>query len=393
VTRAEDDLPAVVRAFSICEGGPLYRIARRLGLPPRRFIPVGVILALITWLPLVVLAALGHVLMGGASVPFSQSFGTHARLLVAIPLFFVAESLFDSRVAEVIRKLVQAGVIPPRELPRLTDALQRTLKWTTSWVVEAALAGLTIAFISAGVRSDLPVGVSTWREAGGGGLTLAGWWYTLVSLPVFQFLLWRWCWRLLVWCRLLWWISRLHLQLTPTHPDLAGGLGGFGVAHVDLSPLIIGCNAMLAASVAESVTFGGARLDSFVLPIATAVVGSTLTVLAPLLVFTTRLLEVKQRGLLEYGALATNYTRAFDSKWLRGGEPTNESILGTADVQSLADLANSFNIIRSMRIVPVATSQIVLIVAAAALPVAPLALVLWPLDELILRGVKTILGI
>jgi hypothetical protein len=42
-----------------------------------------------------------------------------------------------------------------------------------------------------------------------------------VSLPVFQFLFWRWNWRLLLWWQLIWRISRLDFQLIPTHPDLS----------------------------------------------------------------------------------------------------------------------------------------------------------------------------
>lgn len=89
--------------------------------------------------------------------------------------------------------------------------------------------------------------------------------------------------------------------------------------------------------------------------------GVTLTILAPLAIFMPRLLEVKQRGLLDYGALAADYARAFDMKWIGGKAPADETMLGTADIQSLADLANSFGIIRSMRIVPIAWSQIVMI--------------------------------
>jgi hypothetical protein len=47
------------------------------------------------------------------------------------------------------------------------------------------------------------------------------------------------------------------------------------------------------------------------------------------------------------------YVRDFDDKWLRGGTSTDEPLLGNADVQSLADLANSFEVVRTMRIVPV----------------------------------------
>jgi hypothetical protein len=247
--------------------------------------------------------------------------------------------------------------------------------------------------ISAGFRTDLPVGVSTWREAVGGGLTLPGWWYTVVSLPVFQFLFWRWNWRLLLWWQLIWRISRLDLQLIPTHPDLSGGLGGFGVAHVDLAPLGLGFTSTVITTYAEHMMVSGVWHNSSVLPITSVVVGVTLTILAPLAIFMPRLLEVKQRGLLDYGALAADYARALDMKWIGGKAPADETMLGTADIQSLADLANSFGIIRSMRIVPIAWSQIVMIAAAAALPTVLLAVVLWPLDELIVHGVRTILSI
>jgi hypothetical protein len=191
---------------------------------------------------------------------------------------------------------------------------------------------------------------------------------------------------------LIWRISRLDLALAPMHPDQAGGLGGFGVAHVDLAPLAFGGSAMLTATYAESVMFAGAKLQSYVLPLTGAVAGNTLMLVAPLVLFAPQLLKAKQRGLLEYGALAADYAHAFDEKWIRGRAPEGESILGTADVQSLADLANSFGVIRSMRIVPIAFHQVVLLVAASVLPMAPLVLFLWPLEELILRGVRTILN-
>jgi hypothetical protein len=101
---------------------------------------------------------------------------------------------------------------------------------------------------------------------------------------------------------------------------------------------------------------------------------------------------VKQRGLLEYGAFASSYTRAFEAKWLRAGAPSNEALLGTADLQSLADLGNSFSVIREMRIVPIAWRQIVLLAASSAVPLLPLLLIVFPLDELILRGAKSLIG-
>ena len=75
--------------------------------------------------------------------------------------------------------------------------------------------------------------------------------------------------------------------------------------------------------------------------------------------------------------------REFDAKWLRGGGATDEQLLGSADIQSLADLANSLEVVRTMRVLPV-TKELVLVVAATILvPIVPLTLTIMPLDELL----------
>ena len=222
--------------------------------------------------------------------------------------------------------------------------MRQAIRSRDSWRDGGRAHLLTIGLIWAGLRTDLPLGVSTWRTTSGGGLTLAGWWYSLVSIPVFQFLLWRWCWRLLIWSRLLWSLARLDLQLIPTHPDRAGGLGVLGVAHVDLAPLSFGASAVLSASYAEQMIFAGVPPAAFAISLAAAVIGSTLTLVAPLMFFSPRLIDVKQRALLEYGTLAANYTRAFAGKWLGADARRDEHLLGTPDLQSLADLGSSFDL-------------------------------------------------
>jgi hypothetical protein len=193
--------------------------------------------------------------------------------------------------------------VKPGEVPRFARALQTVVRWREAWVIEVALVVLTIGLIVSGVRADLPVDVTTWRTVAGetpARLSLAGWWYTVFSLPVFQFLLWRWCWRLLVWYVFLWRLARLDLQLIPTHPDGAGGLGGLGVAHTAFSAFSFAVSAMLVASFAEDILFGGAQAQSFVLQLAGIVVGLTVLFLAPLVFFIPRLVATQQRGLSEY---------------------------------------------------------------------------------------------
>jgi hypothetical protein len=372
--------------------GLVVRGAYELGLLPGHggLLRVGLALAAFTWLPLALLTALEGG-SDGVVVGFEDSFGTHARLLLGIPMFFFAEGLLGGRIAGVLHELQRTGIVSSNDDPRFIRAWDQTQRLWHSWAVEIALIAVAAATIYSGLRSDLPASLTTWRTAADGSLTWAGWWYTVVCLPVFRFLIGRWTWRLTVWVVLLWRLSRMHLNLMPTHPDNAGGLGGLGVAHVDLAPVIFAFSAMIAATFAEQIKFGVASFESFALPATALVAGLTAAGVLPLCLFSRRLLEVKQRGLVDYGSLATGYVRAFDDKWRRGGAG-DEPLLGSADIQSLADLGNSFANIRSMQFVPISLSQITALAAAAALPILPLILFAVPLDQLVVGWFRSLVG-
>ena len=98
-----------------------------------------------------------------------------------------------------------------------------------------------------------------------------------------------------------------------------------------------------------------------------------------------KLAQAKRTGLREYGTLAERYTHEFDQKWLRGGAPAGEPLVGSADIQSLADLCNSFEVVKGMRFVPFTLQSVVQLAVATLVPIAPLLLTMVPLNELILR--------
>ena len=83
------------------------------------------------------------------------------------------------------------------------------------------------------------------------------------------------------------------------------------------------------------------------------------------------------------GALGTAYADAFQEKWLKGEGRPDESLLGTGDIQSLADLGGAAEIVRGMRTVPVSVRGAVSLFVAAALPMAPLALLVYPAREIL----------
>ena len=95
------------------------------------------------------------------------------------------------------------------------------------------------------LRDYIAVDASTWAagSAAGSGsgfanLSLAGWWHALVSVPIFQFLLVRWYFRMFIWARFLWQVSRIELRLVPTHPDRVGGLGFLANIVYAFTPLL-----------------------------------------------------------------------------------------------------------------------------------------------------------
>ena len=193
----------------------------------------------------------------------------------------------------------------------------------------------------------------------------------------------RWYFRIFIWARFLWQTSRLGLSLVPTHPDHVGGLGFLSNTVYAFTPLAVAHGALIAGFIANRIFYLGASLPQFKIEIAVLAVFLLCMVLGPLLLFAPQLAEARRTGNREYGTLAERYVREFDAKWLRGGVPAGEPLLGSGDIQSLADLNNSFEIVRTMGIAPITKSAFVQLVAATLAPVAPLALTMMPLEELL----------
>jgi hypothetical protein len=150
-------------------------------------------------------------------------------------------------------------------------------------------------------------------------------------------------------------------------------------------PLLMAHGVLMAGLIGNRIYHLGAKLPDFMLEILVLAILLICVVLAPLLVFAPQLARAKRAGKREYGTLAERYVRGFDVKWLRGGAPADERLLGNADIQSLADLNNSFEIVRTIRIVPFTKETILRLVAATLAPVAPLILSMMSLDELLER--------
>ncbi len=377
--------------FSLVLGGPLYQLLRRshltddaLQLARRRII----FISLLAWLPLLALSALEGQLLGGrVAVPFLMDVEVHVKFLLAMPLLIAAELVVHQRMRLVVRQFLERNLIPESAMTRFDAAIASAFRLRNSVLAEVLL----IAFVyGVGIlivwRHYTALATATWYatpSVEGSTLSLAGIWYGYVSIPFFQFLLLRWYFRIFIWIRFLWQVSRIELSLVPTHPDRVGGLGFLSNIVYSFALLAVAHGALLAGNLANRIFYLGAALPEYKVEIVVVVIFLLCLVLGPLLLFAPQLAQAKRVGNREYGTLAERYVREFDAKWLRGGAPADEPLVGSADIQSLADLANSFEVVRTMQIAPITRDALIRLVAATLAPVVPLALTMMPFEELL----------
>jgi hypothetical protein len=379
--------------FSLVLGGPLYQLLRRshlsneaLGQLRQRVVAI----TLITWLPLLILSALGGRAWGDAvRVPFLRDAAVQTRFLLALPLLIVAEMMVHRSMRPLIGQFLERGLIPETSRASFDAARASSLRLRNSVIAEVLL--IAFAYL-VGVHYIWPrygaLNVATWYATpaeGGSRLTAAGWWFVYASLPAFQFLALRWYFRLFVWIRFLWQVTRCKLDLVPTHPDRAGGLGFLSLTVVGFTPLLAAHGAWLAGGIANRIFFQGATLPDFQVELVVIVAFLLLVVLGPLLLFLPHLAEARRVGLLEYGALGQRYVREFDDKWLRGGARAGEALVGSGDIQSLADMSNSFEVVWGMRVVPFTRFTVLQLAVITLLPIAPLLLTMFSPQELFER--------
>jgi hypothetical protein len=353
-----------------------------------------IVIPLLAWLPLLLLSAAGGTLLSGSvAAPFQTDLEVHTRFLLALPMLLLAELVVERRIHHLPQEFLERNLIPESAMAQFDAAIKSTSRWCNSTLAEVLLIALVYGV---GVlliwRHYVALDIAAWYatpSAGGSKLTLAGIWYGYVSIPIVQFLLCRWYYRLFIWARFLWQVSRIKLNFIPTHPDRVGGLSFLSHKSNAFAILAVAHGTLLAGTLSTRVVSLGTSLVQFKAEIAAVVVFVLCIILGPLLVFAPQLIRAKRKGRREYGVLAESYVREFDRKWLRGDAPSQEPLLGNSDIQSLADLANSYGVVQTMRTVPITRDAVLGLAVATLAPLAPLLLTMMSLEEL----VKKLVGI
>jgi len=386
------------RDFSLVLGGPTFQLLRRvhlegddLELLKRRLLTI----TLFAWLPLLLLATFGSSGGTAARLSFFRDVEVHVRFLIALPVLVAAELVVHSRIRPVVRCFVERRLVLPKDRSRFDRAVESAIRLRNSIPAEL---GLLLMVYTIGLwvwQSRLPLVAPAWYAlpTGRWHLTPAGVWYVFISIPLVQFILLRWYWRFFIWFRFLWHVSRIDLNLIPAHPDHCGGLAFLGKSAYAFGPILFAQGAMLTGLVATRVLYGGESLLSFKLQIVGFIVFFVFAILGPLVMFTPGMARARRKGLADYGLLAQRYVESFDQKWILRSPAPSEELLGTGDIQSLADLGNSYALVRDMRWVPFGLEDISRLAIAAAAPLLPLLFTIFSPEELVMRVIKIVFGI
>lgn len=373
--------------FSLALGGPLFQlfIRTRLSGPALELLIRRIIVVTaIAWLPLLLLAALQGHLVGGVQVPFLFALDVHVRLLMALPLLIAAELYVHEWSRGIVAQFLDRGLIAAEDRIRFKGIVNSALRLRNSVILELLL--IVLAFAGHWAALFLSLNATAWYGAWVDGrlhFTPAGYWLAWISLPLFRFIVLRWYFRLFIWYRFLWQVSRLPLCLNTLHPDRAGGIGFLARSMFAFAPVLLAQTIITSGAIANRIWHEGAQLPAFKIEIAGILIFLLLLVLVPLTFFSVQLTYAKRKGMREYGNVASVYVRDFRDKWIEGRNPDAERLLGAGDIQSLADLGNSFAVAKETRLVPFGKEQVFSLAIILVTPLLPLLLTVIPLEEMI----------
>jgi hypothetical protein len=365
---------------SLIRGGLFYRVQRATHLIGGNRWNLGrrVLFAVaIGWVPLVVLTA---ALNPSALRSLLTDYRVTARMLIAVPVLLAGQVLMESRFRMIMKQLRESRILRPPALQRLEDITANLIRWRDSiWpeLVLIAIVYVNVSFaVSARVHEPRP-----WAIAGESITQLlpAGWYYIIVSQLVYQYLAAILLWKWLLWSLFTFRLSRLDMELIPTHPDKNGGLGFLGLSPAGFVPIAFAATAAIGANWREEILAGRAHLTDFKMEAIVLTVILLLIAVGPLAFFTPRLAKVRRRGLLDYGTLGQIHSADFHRKWILDPNRNDEEFLAAPEVSTLTDYGTSYGTIEQMKPFPIDKGSLIGLAVGIVLPLMPVVVAEIPI--------------
>lgn len=396
-TPAPQDTPqdqAAQLAFSPIDNELPLRWQRALHLAPAGDLGVGrraVFFALLTWLPIAIWAFVrGRLVEADVGEPLLQHYGVHIRCLVVIPLLILGEASLHAATRRFLPQFLANGLVNDDTRPRFEAALRSARRWRDASLPWVLVLGVALGW-SLVDHPDPHVDALSWALAADGSLGFGGAWYAYVVRPLYVALLLGWLWRIALLTVLFVRVGRLGLDLVPTHPDRAGGLGFLEKLPAAFTPVTFALATMLASRWAHEIAHHGQELQAFKLPAAGFVVAWTLLLLLPLLALMPALLAAKKAALPRYAALVATQGRLVRRRWVDRTSDAEPPQIEPAGVGPLADAASMYDAVRSMRALPVGKATLLAILGPIVVPMLVVAALRIPVRQLLLGVLKTLI--
>jgi len=383
-----DRVAAQFERFAIADGGPFMRLQAQLGLLEAKAESAGrraaVFVGIAFGVPLLLALAAGDAWGPFAERPFLLDWAVWARFVLAIAIFVLMERQVEERLKAHLRQFAETPLLAPSAMPAAAEAVSRALRRRDLPIAELVCVALAYLVTLAAALALRDADTSSWLVHGAPGaphLSLAGWWVSLVSSPLFWFLLFRWLWRHLVWALLLRDIARLELKTVVTHPDGLGGLAFIGQYPNAFAGFVLAMSCVLGAAIANAFQHDALELTAYGYVMTAWLVIVLALFGLPLLAFSRPLARLKRQALLASTAAATRHFRAAERSTLG----TNLSASDDGDSTPAADIPNpsgTYAAAKKLRTLPFSREALVPVAAAAILPLVLAGSTRLPFAEL-----------
>ena len=341
----------------------------------------------ITWLPLAILASFQHVALA-ATQPrsFLKDVGIYARFFVALPILLATPTRCRETFQQIAQHFLNSGLVKEADRERFLAILTSTMRLRYSRVAD--WVSLALAYVWSSVFVFHPAVASvisaTWRTVGPAeqrSLSWAACYFAMVSQPVLGFLVLHFLYRLGLWWRTLWRISRLDLRLKGSHPDGGGGLMFLGMSLGPCRWPAFALAASPAGGLANVILATGASVLSFKYAIAFTATAIMALFVGPLGFFYHQLRSTRMRAWLAYDRAAQRQLEQFEQKWI--GDSKQNDMLTQSDFSSVIDFSTTVAAVHQMTWWPVQRRQLLALAAAALLPFVPVAMLEFSIKDLL----------
>jgi len=380
-----------VKDYAFASGGILWKLVDRTKFEAkslRQQVSFVLGLVLLCWLPI---AFLSLIKLGWDQfyLLFVRDIATHVRFLFVLPILLFARRSFNKSFNNTISFFHETKIIDGNNIHAFDQVMDKIEKWRSSKIIDFILIGVVYSafYLQEQNHINQSVTYAPWHIVDGS-ITIAGWWYLVLSLPILQILLYRWLYTILIWIIFLRKLSKLDLHLSALHPDGAGGLGFLKYTQLSFFPVALAFSALMAGVTNNMMIFSGISLIEYKIAIGSLFVFVLLLFILPLLLLLPLLAKVKRKYFMQYSLQSWPIARKYEEELISFYKSEEEK----PDASWHVDLLGSFEKTKDMKIILIDKTMLIAFTTAVVLPFLPVLAQQVPLKEVFVSLLGKILG-